>query len=76
MRAWRRWLCGGLVGLLLLVAACGDDDPTQPPPGLPTGVVPDFEAVDVNEASGSAGTTVSPRDQLAKVSAWYFGHAT
>lgn len=39
-------------------------------------LVEDFSLVDVNTTSPTAGDPVSPRDYLAKVSGWYFGHAT
>lgn len=39
-------------------------------------VVPDFGLQDVNATSTSYGQSVSPRDYLDQVSAWYFGHAT
>jgi hypothetical protein len=38
--------------------------------------MPDFHLVDDNPASPSAGATISPRDFLGGVSAWYFGHST
>jgi len=38
--------------------------------------LPDFQLVDVNPASATAGESLSPRDYLEQVSAWYFGHAT
>lgn len=38
--------------------------------------VPDFELEDVNPQSASWGQTVSPRQHLDRVTAWYFGHAT
>ena len=38
--------------------------------------MPDFSLADVNASSASYSTTVSPRDHLGEVSAWYFGHAT
>lgn len=37
---------------------------------------PDFELEDVNPQSVSWGQTVSPRQHLDRVTAWYFGHAT
>ena len=37
---------------------------------------PDFSLVDLNDTSLTFDTPVSPRDYLAKVSGWYFGHAT
>jgi hypothetical protein len=39
-------------------------------------LVDDFSLVDVNATSPTVGEPVSPRDYLAKVSGWYFGHAT
>jgi hypothetical protein len=41
-----------------------------------TDVAPDFQLVDVNATSPTYNETVSPRDFLGQVSAWYFGHAT
>jgi hypothetical protein len=38
--------------------------------------LPDFSLVDVNANSFSYQETVSPRDYLGQISAWYFGHAT
>ena len=40
------------------------------------GRVADFQLVDTNPTSATAGQTVSPRDFLGQVSGWYFGHAT
>ena len=37
---------------------------------------PDFHLTDVNSASSRYNQTISPRDYLQQVSAWYFGHAT
>jgi hypothetical protein len=63
-----------LATLLLLAGGCGDDDTTRPnPPGT---IAPDFALVDVNTASALHDSTVSPRDYLMSVSAYYFGHAT
>lgn len=39
-------------------------------------MVPDFALVDENAASTTYQKSVSPRDYLGQVSAWYFGHAT
>lgn len=58
--------------LVLLAAACGDDDPAGPG----TQAMPDFQRVDVSPFSATYGDPVSPRDYLQVVSAWYFGHAT
>lgn len=38
--------------------------------------VPDFHIVDINPASARFNQTVSPRDYLQQVSAWYFTHST
>ena len=37
---------------------------------------PDFALVDVNPTSTTHNQTVSPRDYVQQVSAWYFGHST
>ncbi len=37
---------------------------------------PDFGLVDTNPSSPEFGRTVSPRDYLGKISAYYFGHST
>ncbi|NOY26673.1 MAG: hypothetical protein GXP62_12435 [Oligoflexia bacterium] len=42
----------------------------------PQGVMPDFSLEDVNTASVSYRDTISPRDKLDQISAWYFGHST
>jgi hypothetical protein len=73
-----------LPGLLLMVgaAACNKDMAQNPPPDDPAGTtvpedaVPDFSLTDVNSTSPTYNTGVSPRDEVGKVSAWYFGHAT
>lgn len=74
-----------LPGLLLLagVAGCGKDLGQNPPSGTPltgaaslVGEVPNFALTDVNPTSPTYNQPVSPRDELGKVSAWYFGHAT
>lgn len=43
---------------------------------LPEGVMPDFVLEDVNLSSATYQQTVSPREKLDRVSAWYFGHST
>ena len=58
--------------VILAAAGCKDDDPVAPGPEL----APDFALNDVNPTSATFDQEVSPRDQLEKVSAWYFGHAT
>lgn len=53
----------------------GDEVLSSPAEG--EGVIqPDFSLVDVNATSGSFEQSVSPRDYLEQVSAWYFGHAS
>jgi predicted small lipoprotein YifL len=61
--------------LLAALAGCfgHKDSPTRPPADQPA---PDFSLVDQNPNSTTVGKAVSPRQQLNKVSAWYFGHAT
>jgi hypothetical protein len=66
-------LTASLTLALVLLAGCGGDDPVRPPL---QGPAPDFALTDVNPNSATAGTGVSPRQQLGKASAWYFGHAT
>lgn len=38
--------------------------------------LPDFRSVDINPASARFNQSVSPRDYLKQVSAWYFTHST
>jgi hypothetical protein len=65
-----------LIAACVVMAGCGKDDPAPLVP-MPVGTLaPDFTITDVNPASGSYNQPVSPRSQLGKVSAWYFGHAT
>ena len=66
-----------ILAAAVLACGCSDDDPVDPGGGgLPPGQVPDFALVDVNSTSATFDQSVSPRDYLQKVSAWYFGHAT
>lgn len=56
---------------------CGLNNDTAGPVAAPgANAVADFGLPDVNPTSPTAGRTVSPRDYLGSVSAWYFGHAT
>lgn len=68
------------LALTLALVACDDDSPTTPgdetPPAAPPEAVADVALVDVNPFSPTNGQEVGPRDQLGRVSAWYFGHAT
>ena len=61
-----------LMAFVVVLAACGEDDPTVPI-GI---VVADFSLLDVNPNSSSLGDSISPRGSLGQISAWYFGHAT
>lgn len=38
--------------------------------------MPDFHLVDLNPASSRYNQSISPRDYLEQVSAWYFSHST
>mgnify|MGYP003572210742 FL=1 len=61
---------GSLAAMFILVACSsgnGNGEPT---------LVPDFELLDVNPASPTYDTLVSPRDEIGHVSGWYFGAAT
>ena len=66
--------------LLALWAGCGDDDTPTNLGGTgadaDSTVAPDFALKDVNESSATHDESVSPRDYLQSVSAWYFGVAT
>ena len=69
--------------LFLLGPGCNDKKPTQPSAPHPgdgtqradSTAKPDFHLTDTNPHSPTGGQVVSPRDELGKVSAWYFGHA-
>ena len=60
-----------VVCMLLLGCTSSDDTPTAA-----IDAVVDFALIDVNDTSLTSGLTVSPRDYLGQVSAWYFGHST
>ena len=62
----------------LLLAACGGGSGFEPAgPGPTVGALAaDFSLPDVNAASPTGGTQVSPRQRLGSASAWYFAHAT
>ena len=47
----------------------GDTGPAPVP-------APDFSLVDLNPTSPTFGAAMSPRDELQKVSGWYFTHAS
>ena len=72
-----RWLRAlAAVVVLCAAAGCGKDDPAPLRPMAVGTLAPDFTLTDVNPSSSSYNQPVSPRSQLGKVSAWYFGHAT
>ena len=63
--------------VLFLTPGCGDDEMGPSQPVDPTGeVAPAFDLTDANPNSGTYDQTVSPRDYLLQVSAWYFSHST
>jgi hypothetical protein len=64
----RRAAAAILLAALLPACGGGGDDPPGPRP--------DFALEDVNASSPTSGQSVSPRDYLGNVSAYYFGHAT
>lgn len=62
-----------LVSLLLVsLAACRDEEKAGP---LGLRIAPDFSLADANPNSRTTGQSVSPRQELRNISAWYFGHA-
>ena len=63
-----------LATCLTALIGCGHGQPLQPLP--PQALAPDFSLPDVNPNSATSNQFVSPRAQLSRVSAWYFGHAT
>jgi hypothetical protein len=75
-KAGRSAIFGAVVWLALasVLGACGGKNPVEPLPAQT--LVPDFSLPDVNPNSATAGQNVTPRSQLGRVSAWYFGHST
>ncbi len=67
-----RFVLLSALAAIIVAAGCGKDATTNPGPDPKS----DFSLADVNTTSPRAGESVSPRDYLQKVSAWYFGHAT
>lgn len=67
------------IALGCLVASCGCsncDDAIPQTPGPGAEFVSTFVLEDVNPNSATFQAIVTPRQQLTRVSAWYFGHAT
>ncbi len=58
------------------LADAGDAQTGSDAADAPATIVPDFALTDENPASSTYQKSVSPRDYLGQVSAWYFGHAT
>jgi hypothetical protein len=50
--------------------------PTGHTGSVPTTPEPDFHLVDLNPTSPTLNQVMSPRDQLLRVSGWYFTHAS
>jgi len=63
-----------LIGCALQPVPGGSDSP--PAPQVSDQALPDFSLTDFNANSARYQQNVSPRDYLAEVSAWYFGHST
>jgi hypothetical protein len=66
------WLGILILSATLVAGGCKDDNNVSPL----TGLAPDFALKDLNPNSATHDSTISPRDYLGNVSAWYFGHAT
>lgn len=79
---------GSLTGCSLQALPNGPGDQGAPDPGSgndpdsggpvqpSADALPDFSLTDVNLSSTRYQETVSPRDYLGRISAWYFGRAT
>ncbi len=67
--AWER-----LESRLALTAGFDNDLLNLPEGESPA--MPDFHAVDLNPVSPRFNQSISPRDYLNQVSAWYFTHST
>jgi hypothetical protein len=63
---------GSLIGCSLIPNNPGSAEIPKPSDDA----LPDFSLVDVNANSARYQETVSPRDYLGLISAWYFGHST
>ena len=56
-------------------SGCGDETVSNGEPPSDDRI-PDFMLEDWNATSPSYQQAVSPRDQLGKISAWFFGYST
>ncbi|MBI5866309.1 MAG: hypothetical protein HZB38_17700 [Planctomycetes bacterium] len=63
---------GAMLAAAALVVGC----PTGANPNGDSDAMPDFTLTDANPNSARFNESVSPRDYLGDVSAWYFGHST
>ena len=70
-----RWMLALAGAPLLALALLGCRNDSEDPM-LSENAVADFGLQDVNPNSATSGTTVSVRDHVGSVSAWYFAHAT
>ena len=62
----------------LIIPACGggsSDSASAPQSDPAPNMVPDFQLVDLNSTSSTYNQTISPRDYLGMVPAFYFTHA-
>jgi len=64
------------VALACLWLGCEDGAKPAPEPVPQAFLEPEFSLVDVNSNSATHTQACSPRQELGKISAWYFGHAT
>lgn len=71
MKRLNRRLAATILGLAVLLGPGCSDDPTKSDPRAPN-----FALIDVNPNSERHNETVSPRDYVGSISAYYFGAAT
>ena len=71
-----RLVVAGLIAAIFVCGGCSRNQPMITAPLPVQTLAPDFSIQDVNPNSTTHGQNVSPRAQLGKISAWYFGHAT
>ena len=74
----RRLWTAVLAAALTAAGGCGGSGGAPPTPlGMAIGTqAPEFSLPDVNPASSTFATDVSPSQALGSASAWYFGHST
>ena len=79
MLTMTRRLClpGFMVMALGILLGCSTPPPdTEPVVEVSEEALPDFALPDVNANSARFQQSVSPRDYVGQVSAWYFGNST